>query len=140
MSDRLESGRWFRIRTLIDQFTRECLLLWADLSLTGAKAVACLEVLAGTCDLPLAITLDNGSEFCSRAMDVWAYQNGVKLDSIRPARPVENGYIESFNGRLCDECLNVHVLPPEVTGAGADAVSSGGPATAFRRCSKARIH
>jgi putative transposase len=110
MSARLESGRYFRILTIIDQFSRECPLLWADMSLTGAKVVACLELLAGTRGLPMAITLDNGSEFCSRAMDVWAYKNGVKLDFIRPGRPVENGYIESFNGRLRDECLNIHVF------------------------------
>jgi putative transposase len=110
MSERLEGGRYFRILTVIDQFSRECPLLWTDLSLTGPKVVACLDVLAGTRGLPLAITLDNGSEFCSRAMDVWAYRNGVKLDFIRPGRPVENGYIESFNGRLRDECLNVHVF------------------------------
>jgi len=110
MSERLENGRYFRIFTVIDQFSRECPLLWADLSLTGPKVVACLDVLAGTCGLPLAITLDNGSEFCSRAMDVWAYRHGVKLDFIRPGRPVENSYIESFNGRLRDECLNIHVF------------------------------
>ena len=80
------------------------------MSLTGAKVVGGLELLAGTRGLPMAITLDNGSEFCSRAMDVWAYKNGVKLDFIRPGRPVENGYIESFNGRLRDECLNIHVF------------------------------
>ena len=110
MSERMENGRYFRILTIIDQFTRESPMLWADVSLTGPKVVACLDVLAGGRGLPIAITVDNGSEFCSRAMDVWAYQNGVKLDFIRPGRPVENGYIESFNGRLRDECLNVHVF------------------------------
>ncbi len=110
MSERFENGRYFRILTIIDQFSRECPLLWADLSLTGPKVVACLGVLAGTRGLPMVITVDNGSEFCSRAMDVWSYRNGVKLDFIRPGRPVENGFIESFNGRLRDECLNVHVF------------------------------
>jgi putative transposase len=110
MSERLEGGRYFRILTVIDQFTREYPLLWADLSLTGQKVVACLDVLAASRGLPVAITVDNGAEFCSRAMDVWAYQNGVKLDFIRPGWPVENGYIESFNGRLRDECLNIHVF------------------------------
>jgi len=95
---------------VIDQFSRECPLLWADHSLTGPKVVACFDVLAGTRGLPLAITLDNGSEFCSRAMDVWAYQNGAKLDFIRPRRPSENGFIESINGRLRDECLNIYVF------------------------------
>ena len=70
----------------------------------------CLERLAKSRGLPHSITVDNGAEFCSRAMDVWAYQNGVKLDFIRPGRPVENGFIESFNGRLRDECLNASLF------------------------------
>jgi len=59
---------------------------------------------------PQSITVDNGTEFASKAMDLWAYQNNVHLDFIRPGRPVENSYIESFNGRLRDECLNVDVF------------------------------
>ena len=59
---------------------------------------------------PESITADNGSEFAGQAMDYWAHQAGVKLDFIRPGKPVENGYIESFNGRLRDECLNVDVF------------------------------
>lgn len=59
---------------------------------------------------PKSITVDNGSEFYSKAMDHWSYQNGVLLDFIRPGRQVENGYIESFNGRLRDECLNIHLF------------------------------
>src|SRR5271163_3796678 len=58
----------------------------------------------------MSITVDNGTEFASKAMEVWAYQYGVQLDFIRPGRPVENSYIESFNGRLRDECLNVQVF------------------------------
>src|SRR5713101_6116541 len=58
----------------------------------------------------LSITADNGSEFVSKAMDAWSYQHGVQLDFIRPGKPVENSYIESFNGRLRDECLNVEVF------------------------------
>jgi len=59
---------------------------------------------------PMSITVDNGTEFASKAMDAWAYQYGVQLNFIRPGRPVENCYIESFNGRLRDECLNVEVF------------------------------
>lgn len=110
VTERLENGRYFRILTLIDQFSRECLQLWADVSLTGQKVVFCLQHLAGTRGLPVAITVDNGAEFCSRAMDAWAYQTGVKLDFIRPGRPAENGFVESFNGRLRDECLNVNLF------------------------------
>ena len=110
VTERLENGRYFRVLTLIDQYTRECLQLWADVSLTGQKVVFCLQRLALNRGLPLAITVDNGAEFCSRAMDAWAYQTGVKLDFIRPGRPAENGFIESFNGRLRDECLNVNLF------------------------------
>ena len=110
VTEKLENGRYFRILTLIDQYTRECLQLWADFSLTGQKVVFCLQRLAGTRSLPTAITVDNGAEFCSRAIDAWAYQTGVKLDFIRPGRPVENGFVESFNGRLRDECLNVNLF------------------------------
>jgi putative transposase len=60
--------------------------------------------------VPQAITVDNGAEFCSRAVDAWAYQAGVKLDFIRPNKPAENGFIESFNGRLRDECLNANLF------------------------------
>ncbi len=78
VTERLENGRYFRILTLIDQFSRECLQSWADVSLTGQKVVFCLQRLASTRGLPKAITVDNGAEFCSRAMDAWAYQTGVK--------------------------------------------------------------
>ena len=110
VTERLENGRYFRVLTIVDQFTRECPLLWADVSLTGQKVVFCLQRLAATRGLPRVITVDNGAEFCSRAMDAWAYQTGVKLDFIRPGRPVENGFVESFNGRLRDECLNVNLF------------------------------
>ena len=68
------------------------------------------ETAGGAARAPESITTDNGSEFAGRAMDAWAYQAGVKLDFIRPGRPVQNGYIESFNGRLRDECLNGEIF------------------------------
>lgn len=108
--DRLVDGRWLRILTVIDQFTRECLLLWAEASLTGEKVAGCLEPVALARGAPESITVDNGSEFASRALDLWAYRRGVHLQFIRPGKPVENGFIESFNGRLRDECLNAHVF------------------------------
>jgi len=108
VTERLDNGRYFRILTMIDQYTRECLDLWPDFTLPGQKVVHCLQRLAQCRRLPLAITVDNGTEFCSRAMDAWAYQTGVKLDFIRPGRPVENGFVESFNVSLRDECLNVN--------------------------------
>lgn len=110
MSERVADGRWFRILTAIDQFTRECLCLLADQSLTGDKVTQALEPVVAQRGAPRAITVDNGSEFASRAMDAWAYRHGIQLDFIRPGKPVENGFIESFNGRLRDECLNVEVF------------------------------
>ena len=110
MSDRLADGRWFRILTVVDQYTRECLCAYADRSQTGEKVVQQMKRLSALRDKPESITTDNGSEFAGRAMETWAYESGVKLDFIRPGRPVQNGYIESFNGRLRDECLNGEVF------------------------------
>ena len=108
VSDKLADGRSFRILTVVDQFTRECVWLEADRSMTGMKVAQALE--RAKCErgsLPDSITVDNGSEFCSRALEAWAMGHDVQLCFIRPGRPVENGFIESFNGRLRDECLNV---------------------------------
>jgi putative transposase len=108
VSDRLADGRSFRILTVVDQFTRECVALQADRSMTGMKVAEALEnAKRERGSLPESITVDNGSEFCSRALEAWAMSNEVQLCFIRPGRPVENGFIESFNGRLRDECLNV---------------------------------
>jgi putative transposase len=110
VSERLAAGRWFRILTVVDQYTRECLCAHADRPQTGEKVVEQMEQLAMLRGLPESITTDNGSEFTGKAMETWAYRTGVKLDLIRPGRPVENGYIESFNGRLRDECLNGEIF------------------------------
>ncbi len=110
VAQRLADGRWIRVLTVVDQFTRECLVLHADTALSGEKVALALDVVVAGRGAPQSITVDNGTEFASRAMDLWAYQSGVHLDFIRPGRPVENGYIESFNGRLRDECLNVEVF------------------------------
>ena len=109
-ADVLENGRRFRILTIVDQFSRECPLLEAAHSLTAPHVIACLERLKQERGLPTAITVDNGSEFYSRAMDAWASRHGVKLDFIRPGKPVENAFIESCNGRLRDACLNTEVF------------------------------
>jgi len=108
VSDKLADGRSFRILTVIDQFTRECVGLEADRSMTGKKVTEVLErAQQERGRLPESITVDNGSEFSGRALEAWAMATEVKLCFIRPGRPVENGFIESFNGRLRDECLNV---------------------------------
>jgi putative transposase len=108
MSDKLADGRSFRILTVMDQFTRECVCLEADRAMTGMQVAQALErtkVERGK--LPASITVDNGTEFCSRALEAWVMANDVQLCFIRPGRPVKNGFIESFNGRLREECLNV---------------------------------
>jgi len=106
VSDALVDGRRFRILTVIDKFTREAVLIEADFSLTGKKVARALEHLSKQRPMPQAITVDNGSEFAGRDLDAWAYWKKVKLDFIRPGKPIENAYIESFNGRLREECLN----------------------------------
>ena len=110
VAQRLADGRWIRVLTVVDQFTRECLALFTDVSLSGEKVAAVLDEIIADRGAPQSITVDNGTEFASKAVDLWAYQNAVYLDFIRPGRPVENGYIESFNGRLRDECLNVEAF------------------------------
>ena len=95
---------------MVDQYTRECLCAYADRSQTGEKVAEQMMRVAALRGAPESITTDNGGEFAGQAMDVWAHQAGVKLDFIRPGRPVQNGYIESFNGRLRDECLNGEIF------------------------------
>ncbi len=108
VADPLRDGRRFRILTLVDPFNRACPVRDADFSLTGQRVALTLAQLANTRGIPEVITVDHGSEFISKALDLWCYEHGVKLDFIRPGKPVENAYIESFNGRLRDECLNVN--------------------------------
>ena len=110
VSTRLVDGRWFRTLTVLDLFTRESVALVADRSLTGIKVASALTQVLRERPAPQAITVDNGGEFVSRAMDAWAYAHDVRLDFIRPGKPVENAFIESFNGRLRDECLSSHVF------------------------------
>jgi transposase InsO family protein len=108
--ERLPDGRWIRVLTVVDQFTRECLTLCADNTLSGEKVATALDKVIALRGAPQSITVDNGTEFTSKALDLWAYKNGVHLDFIRPRKPVENGYVESFNGKLRDECLNVELF------------------------------
>jgi putative transposase len=105
--DQLLNGRRFRVLTVIDQWSRESVSVEAGFSLTGGSVVEALDQVAQRRPLPKAITVDHGTEFTSRALDEWAWHRGVQLDFIRPGKPAENGLIESFNGRLRDECLNV---------------------------------
>jgi putative transposase len=106
--DQLSSGRKFRVLTVIDKWHRQCVALEADFALSGQSVVDAMIEIAQSRQLPYAITVDHGTEFTSKVLDEWCYLRGVKLDFIRPGKPTENGFIESFNGRLRDECLNVH--------------------------------
>lgn len=108
--DRTEDGRRLRILTVVDNFTREAVLIKPDRRLTGKKVARALEMLARERPLPRSITVDNGSEFAGKDMDGWAYWRKIQLDFITPGKPVENAYIESFNGRLRDECLNENLF------------------------------
>ena len=108
MRDQLAGGRVFRLLTVVDHFTRESPVIEVDLSLPGARVAQVLDRVGGHRGLPRSIRLDNGPEFTGRALDEWAHRRGVKLEFIRPGKPVENAFIESFNGRIRQECLNQH--------------------------------
>jgi putative transposase len=110
MADRLDDGRRIRILTVEDVFTRECLAVEVDTSLVSARGVAVLAHLVQARGAPRLISVDNGSEFYSRTTDSWAYQAGVQLDFSRPGKPMDNPFIESFNGRLRDEHLNTELF------------------------------
>ena len=105
--DQLFDGRPFRMLTVIDQFSRQSPLIEPRFSFGGQDVAAALDRAVAHCGTPASITVDHGTEFTSRSLEDWAYRRGVKLDFIRPGKPTENGHIESFNGRLRDECLNV---------------------------------
>ena len=110
IADSLFNGRRFRILTIMDHLSRECPALEVDHSLTGQRVTRVLDRIALTRSLPEVITVDNGPEFISKALDAWAYANRVKLNFIQPGKPTQNSYIESFNGKFRDECLNEHVF------------------------------
>lgn len=104
----LWSGRQFRMLCVIDQFTKECPVIEVDFSLNGQRVARVLDWMVLTRKRPEAITLDNGPEFAGVVLDRWAYKNHVKLDFIKPGKPTQNAFVESFNGKLRHECLNQH--------------------------------
>ena len=106
--DALADGRPFRILTVVDQWSRYSPLLEVAARQSGQSVGEALDRVLRGPQTPRSITVDHGTEFQSRALEDWAYRRGVQLDFIRPGKPVENAFIESFNGRLRDECLNVH--------------------------------
>ena len=104
--DGLATGRMVRILSVVDAYTRECLALEADTSLGSARVTRVLERLIGERGRPENVRSDNGPEFTSRRMIGWAEDWKISLVHIQPGRPMQNGHIESFHGRLRDECLN----------------------------------
>jgi putative transposase len=104
--DELAMGRKLRVLTVVDTFSRYVPVLDPRFSYRGEDVVRTLEAVCGQIGYPKTIRVDNGSEFISRDLDLWAYQRGVTLDFSRPGKPTDNAFIESFNGKLRDECLN----------------------------------
>lgn len=108
MSDALTNGRRYRILNVVDVLSRESLAGEADTSLPAARVIQTLEEIALERGYPARITLDNGPELRSQALDAWAYEHEVVLDFIQPGKPVQNAVMESYNGRMRDELLNLH--------------------------------
>ncbi len=108
VSETLADQRRFRCFNIVDDYTRENILIYPDRSIRSVKLVNIFNKLKVTRGLPKMIVCDNGPEFISQNLDMWAYQNKVELKFIEPVKPVQNAYIESFNGKFRDECLNQH--------------------------------
>lgn len=108
LTDRLADGRRFRVLTLVDHVSRVSPAIAAGASLTSAHVVALLEGVATTSGCPQRLCVDNGPEFVSKALDAWCYQRGVQLVFSRPGKPTDNPFIEAFNSRFRDECLDQH--------------------------------
>jgi putative transposase len=107
-SDGLFSGKRFRVLTVVDIYSRKCLGVEVAQGIKGEGVVSLLEQIKSFRGVPGSIRCDNGPEFISKAMDKWAYENGVKLDFSRPGKPTDNAFAESFIGSFRDECLNVN--------------------------------
>jgi putative transposase len=110
VQDALDDGRRFRILNVVDDFTRECLASVLDTSLSGVRVVRELDRLCSVHGRPAMIVSDNGTELASHAVLRWVEETGIEWHYIAPGKPVQNAFVESFNGRLRDECLNEHVF------------------------------
>lgn len=108
VSDELYSGKRFRALTIVDTYSRECLAIYVAQGILGTDVVNVLMTLQATRGKPEYIRVDNGPEFVSRSLDLWAYQEGVRLQFSRPGKPTDNAYIESFNGSFREECLQTN--------------------------------
>lgn len=108
VADQLQDGTQFRSLTIVDVYTREAVAIEVGQSLRGDEVVRKLNRLKQHRGAPQVLFCDNGSEFTSQAMDLWAYRNAVKIDFSRPGKPTDNAFAESFNGTFRAECLNTH--------------------------------
>lgn len=108
MSDQLANGRCFRILNIVDDYSRECVGQLVDHSLPGQRLVRLLEHLGECRPLPKVLVCDNGSELTSKAMFFWSQHSGTRLHFIQPGKPMQNAFVESFNGTFRDNCLNEH--------------------------------
>lgn len=108
VSDQLASGRRFRVLNIVDDYSRECVGQIVDTSISGITVCRLLDELSRTRGLPGTLVSDNGSEFTSKAMFLWSQRTGVRLHFIQPGKPTQNAFIESFNGKFRDACLNQH--------------------------------
>ncbi len=111
VSDSLVDGRRFRILNVIDDFSRECLASVVDTSLSGLRVARELDAIAERRGYPYMVVSDNGTELTSNAILKWQEERKVEWHYIAPGKPMQNGFVESFNGRLRDECLNEHLFP-----------------------------
>lgn len=109
--DRTAEGRSIKCLTIVDDATHESVAIEVERAISGHGVSRVLDRLALSRGLPKVIRTDNGKEFCGKAMVMWAHKHGVQLRLIEPGKPNQNAYIESFNGRLRDECLNEHWFP-----------------------------
>jgi putative transposase len=141
--DQLATGRKLRVLTVIDIFSRFSPALAPRFTFRGTDVVEILEGVCNAVGFPATIRVDQGSEFVSRDLDVWAYRRGVTLDFSRPGKPTDNAFIEAFNGRFREECLNAHWFlsladAQEKWRIGADTTTKNGPtgqsATSRRSC------
>jgi transposase InsO family protein len=109
--DRTAEGRVIKCLTVVDDATHESVVIEVERAISGMGVTRVMDRLALTRGLPKVIRSDNGKEFCGKAMVTWAHERGVQLRLIEPGKPNQNAYVESFNGRLRDECLNEHWFP-----------------------------
>ena len=106
MSDSLADGRNFRVFNVVDDCSRVAVAMEVDLSMSGERLGRVLDQAAARHGYPSTLVMDNGPEFTSKALDKWAYSRGIRLHFIQPGKPVQNAFVESFNGKVRDECLN----------------------------------